>query len=456
MNRDRSRSEIVEKLFGVNLEQQGRGFYIGLEMLAVARGVLEVDRDLVLDSGEGNLRYVRTSHDFARRIAANAEIDPSALKRAIDGDETLATVKALTSSLVIDIPGRRKTSSWYNSHFYPFVGQLVHYDATERHQKGSPRGSKQPKIERYVYRDGGSWAYRALRTDQNRDRRETNRNGLVELLRDSDSPLAEIARALQSHDYAVKEQYEDRSEPNIAVCEEKSPWPGHLRQGVSSIVSRTSVPRAKRIESLMHWVPYCLGRHQLHLARRSLGKPTETVYTDFLNGPTPLRRMSQNALDEHRMDIVNALIEKATELHNNAQRISDSASAERYAKHMSREAKGTVSARAFYSETLAAVGALNATTGRRHFTLKPAMLEALVAAALQPGEEMEYHAFCARTYETFSLLIDERTAGRNDLTFDIDSSVFSRNSAAFHSQLSATGLLTQYSDATSIVHGEPR
>ncbi|MBM7505914.1 hypothetical protein ACFPER_02275 [Agromyces aurantiacus] len=444
-------------LFGVNLEQQGRGFYVSLEMLAIARGVYEVAPTALLDADAGVVTYLRSSHDFARRIAVNAGIDAETLTAAIDDEETFATLQALASSLLVQIPGRRTSPNWYNTHLYPFVGELIHYDAAERWKAGLPRGTKMPHIERYVFRDGGAWAYRVLRTDADIARRAQTSEGLLELVRDSDSPLGEIFHSLRNHDYAKDEvPYEDKSESEIKTFEDLSPWPEHLRRGAHFIVSRTAVPRSKRIESLMHWTPYCLARHQLHLARVSLGRPLETVFADFVKDPTPLRRLSQSALDAFRKDIVNAIIARATALHDAALNEENEALAMRYIRHMSPSATGTGSPRSFFSETLAAVGALNATTGRRHFTMKPPMLEALVAASLAPGTEEEFYSFCSRIYNQYQVIIDDRTAGEHDLTVDVDASIYARNSDTFRSRLAATGLLTHYSDATSIVHGEPR
>lgn len=454
---DRSKAEVVFDLFGVNLEQQGRGFYVSLELLAIARGIYEVDASALLDADADVVSYLRSSHDFARRVAVNARIDDQALAAAVDDNETLATLQALSSSLLVQIPGRRKSPNWYNTHLYPFVGELIHYDAAERQEKGQPRGTKVPHIERYVFRDGGAWAYRVLRTDPDGARRARTREGLLELVRDSGSPLGEISHSLRAHDYTRdKEPYEDRSESEIQTFEDRSPWPEHLRRGVNFIASRTNVPRSKRIESLMHWVPYCLARHQLHLARTSLGQPPETVFVDLVKDATPLRRLSQNALDGFRKDIVNAIIARATTLHDAAEEEGDEVLAERYKRHMSQSDTGTGSPRSFFSETLAAVGALNATTGRRHLTMKPPMLEAIVSATLAPDREEELYAFSARLFDEYRIIVDDRTAGEHDLTVDIDASVFARNLDAFRSRLAATGLLTQYSDATSIVRGEAR
>lgn len=454
---DRSKAEVVFDLFGVNLEQQGRGYYVALELLAIARGVHAIEPSALLDLETEVVSYFRVSHDFARRVAVNAKIDDKTLAKAIDDEETLATLQALSSSLLVQIPGRRKSPSWYNTHLYPFVGELIHYDAAERWKSGLPRGTKMPHIERYVFRDGGTWAYRVLRLDLDDVRRSRTRDGLAELVRDSESALGEIAQSLQAHDYDKEDEpYDDRSESEIKTFEDCSPWPEHLRRGVNFIVSRTHVPRSKRIESLMHWTPFCLARHQLHLARTSLAQPRETVFVDFMKDATPLRRLSQDALDGFRKNIVNAIIARATILHDEAVANGNEILAKRYTRHMSQSATGTGSPRSFFSETLAAVGALNASTGRRHFTMKPPMLEAIVSATLKPGTEEEFYSFCARLYDEYGIIIDERTAGEHDLTIDVDASVYERNSDAFRFRLAATGLLTQYSDATSIVRGEPR
>ncbi|KRE21877.1 hypothetical protein [Agromyces sp. Soil535] len=457
MMADRSKAEVVLDLFGVNLEQQGRGFYVSLELLAIARGVYELDASALLDADAAVVSYVRASHDLARRIAVGADIDQQTLARSVDDSDTLATLQALTSSLLVEIPGRRKSPNWYNAHLYPFVGELIHYDAAERHEAGMPRGTRAPHIERYVFRDGGEWAYRVLRKDQNGPRRASTREGLIELVRDSDTPLGEIAHSLRAHDHAKEsDPYEARTEHEIETYEHLSPWPEHLRRGINFIVSRDGVPRAKRIESLMHWAPYCLARHQLHLARTALRQPLEDVYVDFGREATTLRRLSQDSLEAFRKNVVNAIIERATRFHDKAINEGDDARAKRYARHMKPSASGTGSPRSFFSETLAAVGALNATAGRRHFTMKPPMLEAVVAATLEPGTEEEYYNFCTRIYDEYRIVVDERTADEHDLTFDVDASVFRRNSDAFRASLGATGLLTQYSDATSIVRGEPR
>ena len=163
---DRSKAEVVFDLFGVNFEQQGRGFYVSLELLAIARGVHA--RSNLRPSSIPRPRWCRTcGHHTTSRggLQSTPGSTKDTLETAIDDEETLATLQALTSSLLVQIPGRRKSPNWYNTHLYPFVGELIHYDAAERWKTGLPRGTKVPHIERYVFRDGGAWAYRVLRTD---------------------------------------------------------------------------------------------------------------------------------------------------------------------------------------------------------------------------------------------------------------------------------------------------
>ncbi|MEU8981005.1 hypothetical protein [Streptomyces sp. NPDC048309] len=468
----------------MNLEQQGRGFYVPLEMLAIARGVYLAHKEDsekfagLLDNG-ASTAYKRTSHDLARRIATKTRIIEGAeeLGKAVelDSPETMETLHALFSSLLVEIPGRRNQPSWFSAHIYPFVGELIHYDAVERRIKQSDtspkKGAKKrqqadkvaagvsaPSIERYLFRDGGSWAYKVLRSDSDLHRKEVTRQGLRDLVQDSGTPLGNLAKALSAHDFDYDEAPVQGSDEGIKLYEDLSPWPDLLREGVRNIVARTgTVPRAKRTESLMHWVPYCLARHQLQLARRKLGATDrESILLDFGNEATPLRRESQNNLNGFRNDIVNAINIQAKEMIAEIEAEGDEVRKRRYERFTKDAGNAVVSPRAFFSETLAAVGALNATVGRRHFTMKPPMLEGLVSATVPHGTEMEFDQFCALLYEKYGLVVENKVADASPLAYEVDPSILDHNGKAFREKLAAIGLLTQYSDATSMVRGEPR
>ncbi|MGY0235067.1 hypothetical protein [Longispora urticae] len=481
---DRSKAEVVLRLFGVNLEQQGRGFYIPLEMLAIARGVHQVHQEDpenfagLLDSGVDTV-YKRTSHDLARRIATKTPIveGDEELGKAVelDSPETLETLHALFSSLLVEIPGRRSRPSWFGAHIYPFVGELIHYDAVERRirqadaspKKGTKKskqagkvdaGINAPSIERYLFRDGGSWAYKVLRSDPDCDRKEVTRQGLGDLVQDSGTPLGNLAKALSAHDFDYDETPVVASDEGIMLHDDLSPWPDLLREGARNIVARAAtVPRAKRTESLMHWVPYCLARHQLHLARRKLGASDPgLIILDFGNEATPLRRESQKNLTNFRNDIVNAINRQASEMIDEFGTNGDEASKRRYERFTKDAGNAVASPRAFFSETLAAVGALNATVGRRHFTMKPPMLEGLASATVPQGTEMEFDQFCELLYAKYGLVVESKVAVASPLAYEVDPSILEHNGRAFREKLAAIGLLTQYSDATSMVRGEPR
>ncbi|MFE2044128.1 hypothetical protein ACFXAZ_25000 [Streptomyces sp. NPDC059477] len=479
---DRSKAEVVLRLFGVNLEQQGRGFYVPLEMLAIARGVYLAHQEDpekfagLLDNGTETV-YKRTSHDLARRIATKARIveGNEELGKAVelDSPETMETLHALFSSLLVEIPGRRSQPSWFGAHIYPFVGELIHYDAVERRVKqiDSKKGAKKrkqaskvavginaPSIERYLFRDGGSWAYKVLRTDPDPDRKEASRKGLRDLVQDSGTPLGSLAKALSAHDFDYDEAPVKGSDTGIKLHEDLSPWPDLLREGTRNIVTRiATIPRAKRTESLMHWVPYCLARHQLHLARTKLGAINrESILLDFGNEATPLRRESQKNLTGFRNDIVNAINEQARVMIGEIEAEGNEARKSRYERFAKEAGTAVASPRAFFSETLAAVGALNATAGRRHFTMKPPMLEALASATVPQSTEMEFDQFCALLYEKYGLVMEDKIAAASPLAYEVDPSVLNHNGKAFREKLAAIGLLTQYSDATSMVRGEPR
>ncbi|MFD8700623.1 hypothetical protein [Kitasatospora purpeofusca] len=468
----------------MNLEQQGRGFYVPLEMLAIARGVYlahqeDPEKRAGLLDDRADTVYKRTSHDLARRIATGSRIveGREELGKAVelDSPETLETLRALFSSLLVEIPGRRSQPSWFGAHIYPFVGELIHYDAVERrikHSDSAPRssakkhkqaekvavGTNAPSIERYLFRDGGSWAYKVLRSDFDPARKQATRQGLHDLVQDSGTPLGKLAKALSAHDFDYDEAPVSGTDTGIQLYEDLSPWPDLLREGTRNIVARTTaVPRAKRMESLMHWVPYCLARHQLRLARRKLGADDcESILLDFGNEATPLRRESQKILIGFRNAIVQAINVQAQEMILESEAEGSAAKKARYEKFTQEGGSAVDSPRTFFSQTLAAVGALNAMAGRRHFTLKPPMLEALVSATIAGDVEMEFDQFCALLYEKYGLVVESNAAAASPLAYEVDKSVLDHNSGAFREKLAAIGLLTQYSDATSMVRGEPR
>ena len=173
---------------------------------------------------------------------------------------------------------------------------------------------------------------------------------------------------------------------------------------------------------------------------------------DLRGSNSPLRSASRAGLERARWAIIHALRSAA------ASRLETAEEPDL------RQALGSLLAgsdtwcngpRAFFTETLAAVGALNATTGRRHFTLHLSILEAMVHATLEPNEEMELEVFLAEVlYGRLRLVADHRSASAAALSSDIDLAQFRDNSDEAARALRGLGLLSEFSDATRMVHAE--
>lgn len=436
---------IVKECFGGSLYQQGRGYYVALELLAILRGHL-LEEQGVLPSTDQVPPYRRISHDFARRLAAGSE-DFLEGELAVIDPPAREPLRALLSSISVDIPGRRKAPDWILLHLYPYVGELVHYDAVRS------RGARVPAIERYSFRGGGAMAHEILRTDADLARLGKNRQGLAELVADSATALGRLAAALQTHDHAVESgPFSGDVDAGVELAHHETDWLDLLRAGVANIVSRQSTPKAQRIEHLMHWVPYCVARHQLDLACDRLQEPAMVQLVDLRGSSSPLRSASRAGLERARWAIIHAL------------RSAAEARLETTAEEELRQALETLLSgsdtwcngpRAFFTETLAAVGALNATTGRRHFTLHLSILEAIVHATLEPDEEMELDVFLRKLlFGRLRLVVDHRSASAAGLSNDIDLAQFRDNSEEAARALRSLGLLSEFSDATRMVHAE--
>ena len=69
--------KIVKDTFGALLRNQGKGFYVTLELLALIKGAKEAGGEILpaVEKVEG-VKVLRRSHDFARRLL----YDPDTLK----------------------------------------------------------------------------------------------------------------------------------------------------------------------------------------------------------------------------------------------------------------------------------------------------------------------------------------------------------------------------------------
>lgn len=436
-----SGDEVIKKAFGASLYDQGRGFYVTLELLALVWGSWAAGHG-VLPSASSPISFHRRSHDFARRLAASDE-DLSEQERGyLEGTLTAETVHDLFSSLTVPIPGRRSAPKWGGRHLYPYVGELIHYDAFHRDKRGNkqPPG---PHIERYAYRGGGGLAHKMLRTDADERRLASSRVGFEELVAPSDGALGRLAKALADHDAAPLETaFVDELE-HEAFEIPGSPWPEILRMGVSNIVRRSTLPQARRVESLMHFVPYCIARHQHACALVALeAGAAPAIPVDCRSSSSPIRDAARASADEAKGVVYRAL-----------ERVAESMGAADLVR--ARAQKWRDSTRSFYVGTLGSVGALNAMVGKRHFCLRTDLLESFVLALLEPEAECSYEDFCSiHLHGRLGLVVDEHAVAREPALSRINRAEFEDNGKELARSLRELGLLHEFSDATRIVRAE--
>jgi hypothetical protein len=453
----RLQASVVRECFGAALSDIGRGFFVTLELLAILRGLFDIkddDAPSILSAPPPGqpVTYLRRSHDFARRMPTQPEdlLGPNELQ-ALEGSETRATLAALIDALTVPFPGRRGRQPFKQRLLYPYVGELIHYDAVDR------RGSV--SLEQYTFRGAGGLAYKMLGRDSDADRLARNEQGLLELISDSGSALGRLASALRTHDLVPRPggaEFDDERAGNAEPRPEGSRWSVALCDGVANIVGRGALTRAKRVELLMHWVPYCVARYQLDVATAVLGRDPVEIPVDLRAGPNTIRRASQELLQRVPATIGQALAVTAEKLAETAED-EDAAEFRQIAESALGAKTHLKSARAFFTSTLWTVGALNAPAGTRHFTLRLSMLEAIVAAGIRPNEDMPFTDFCGDIlFSRYGLLVDQGAARRSAVADAIDTAEFEENGEILARRLASLGLLTEYSDATRIVHAEVR
>ncbi len=455
--------KLVRSLFGGTLAPQGRGFYITLELIALVWGTDQMGGG-ILDPEANELVYFRRSHDFARRLMSSIDLlgssDESLLGDevgALGADErTLRTIQAVLQGLSFADPFSRE-ANWYARHFFPYSGQLIHYDSPDRKKNGE----FVPHLERYKYRGAGILVYQMLRSDPDSRRLARIQRGFTEIIAEGEDTLGALMSALSAHDWAPPNKDEERKrgpEPlaeNTLYSDES--FHTHsvelLRAGTAAILSREQFTRAERVHHLMIWIPYCVARYQLERAADEVGVALGPAAVDLGPGGT-LRAEARRCFDRNRRLILEAMTSSAKSAAENA--AGDRAAAFRNLLSAENSGSWRTNPAVFFSSTLATVGALNANAGLRHYTMKLGFVESVVAATVDPAAEITFEDFTHDIlFGQLQLVVSRKAATESGFTDRVNHSVFQLNEEYLSETLSALGLMTTYSDATRIVGSRP-
>lgn len=444
---DRGR-DVVRRVFGGALYQQGRGFYSALEFLAIARGELELEtvesasgkrvRVTRVLPAEGPATYRRSGHDHARRLLADGD---AVVSGVFNDSRTREAVANLLQGLEAPVPGRRAGKHpWKTRHLWPYPPEAIHYDAVER------RGKVQ--IERYAYRGAGALAHRILCTDPNGDRLDGIRDGLRALLADDGGAVGMLLTALARHDKATPDeafvdQVEARSlgggdevkDPEGPLAKPTRSMEG-LREGTHRLLTREELSPFERIDDLVHWIPWCIACHQLEMARRQVGRNERApLVFDAGHGKSRVRNVARRLLGASIVTIREAL-------HDGARRID----APELLRGNSSWWSGS---RTFYATTLYAVGALNANTGRRHYELGPSLLQAIVHALVDDPIDAE-RFFGEILGNRLGIVCDPASAASHE-RLGIDNRDLRVNGERLAERLDDVGLSRSFSDSTRMI-----
>lgn len=415
----RTGPEISRALFGGVLDFDAAGHYPGLELLNF---VFCNNAEVSLPS-DTSVSVKRRAHDFGRRLVWDPQFISDTRRHNVLLDEEAAeqTLRELLRCLQLEIPSGAKDPKWSRAHFFPYTPSLIHWDARERH--GDVR------TERLYLRGGGALAFKILRSDSDASRRNRTKVGFDNLYSEvTESPLDTLADFMNRQSKvdapASADEIEALSRANLDDFEDT------YRDGICNILEQSGVTSVARIRAVMGWTALWLVLMQDRRARRSLGLDPAPIICDSGAGSSQLRRLSQRCLQEVLGNIVQATVE----LEPNTPK------------------KQRDKIRGFFWATAAANGLLNAWRGRKHFTLSVDALETIVLATIPAGKELTFEKFTTEVlYGRLGLAIGRGAGEASGLINSIDASIFEENELQLSLQMIASGLVTQYSDATRMV-----
>lgn len=425
--------DISIEIFGGILDYDGAGHYPGLELLNLVFGTSE---NILLPDTE-TVKIRRKAMDFARKLVWDDFFSSHPRRNEVlldeDSEEALSH---LMECLQLEIPSTNKRPGWDRAHFFPYTRSLIHFDA--RRAKKTKETDHLVEIHRRYFRGGGALAYKILRLDRNEKRLNFIQKGFESLYESTvDSPLDLLAQTLaslsKSDEEARKDLVDERSKVRNDELDEL------FRDGVASILQHTKLSTVTRIKAVVNWTAIWLTILQMVRSVRYLDadRIVSPIIIDCGAGHAQLRRASQRCLKEKQ-----AIIVEAVELCRGRQFGENS----RLSKQQADKIKS------FFWATAATSKLLNAWRGRRHFILGLDALETLVLAGVEQGSQMTFGDFVHEwLYKKCHFVVGRTSAQDAGLLANFDASIFEDNEAKLVEQMSAAGLLTEYSDATRMV-----
>ena len=447
--------DITRRVFGGTLAQQGRGFYPGLELLAIVRGELLLENAERADGTSGPVRvlppvgertrYVRNTHDHARRLLS---LDADAVSGVFVDDEAREAVRALLRGMELKVPGRRSVRlPWRERYLYPYPPEAIHHGAVDR------RGTIKP--ERDAYRGAGGLAHKILRTDPDSARLERTRTAFRGLLGDDGGAVGKLLTTLARRDAAGDDPArgadgafeddvewrsldggEDGADPDGSGGE-PTRWMRLLREGVHRLLTRDELSAFETIDDLVHWVPWCVACHQLAMARRRTGRDeNDPLVFDAGHGKSRVREAARRHFNESLSTIRDAVLGAAEEAGAT--------------DLLSGSQTWWTGSRTFHSTTLYAVGALNANAGgSRHYRLGPSLLQAIVHALVDRpivGDRFSREILG----DELRIVCDGASAASGE-RLGLDGLDLQRNGEHLARRLDEVGLSRSYSDSNPMI-----
>lgn len=418
-----SAPDITKKLFGGIFDVDGSGHYPGLELI-----------NLVVCCAEGTLPTTekvhvhRAAHDFARQLITE-QLDEKRKDAVLLNEHTAMAVAHLLRCLELEVPNVVKAKGWERTHFFPYTRSLVHWDARKGRQAGVD-----VQIERRYLRGAGAYAFAVLRRDADQQRLEETRAGFEALYpRDRSSPLELLASTLRAKGKCDPDHDPSLDQVEAASQVRNDVWEELFRDGTRNILSHLGLPAVQRVRAVMNWTSIWLVLSEAARALAIQSQSAMAIVVDCAGTHSQLRRAAQRCLK----DLV-GVIEQVSREEGSRQ------------GQLSEQQLGKI--RAFFGNTAAAGGLLNAWKGRRHFTLRLPAIESLVLAAVPADTELEYERFLTQwLFERCRIVAGREGAARAGMLMAFDGTIFEENERRLAEQMRASGLLKVFSDATRMV-----